>query len=111
MSKITIECGLGWTAIVANLCVISALFPSKWGFQIHRAWRNAGRMRLHSSTACADADALHARNTLTEMAWNRSAEVCEVCGHEEWFLRLPKFSRTRTLVSAMHVTGKTTGTT
>jgi len=77
---IKIEVGDGWSAIVLNLIVLGSAYPEHWNFRFHRAWRNSGRMRIYVTTDSDDPKSLDATAALSEIAWHRSGQMCEVCG-------------------------------
>lgn len=77
---IKIDVGDGWAAIVLNIIVVGSRYPEHWNFKFHRAWRACGRMRIHVTTDSDEPEALNATAALSEIAWHRSGQTCEVCG-------------------------------
>ncbi|NKQ80341.1 hypothetical protein C3Y90_23710 [Rhizobium sp. UPM1134] len=77
---IRIDVGDGWSAIVLNLIVVGSPYPEHWSFRFHRAWRACGRMRIHVTTDSDDIEAVNTTVALSEIAWHRSGQTCEVCG-------------------------------
>ncbi|MDK4723099.1 hypothetical protein PH552_27475 [Rhizobium sp. CNPSo 3968] len=87
--SIKVEVGDGWAAIVLNLIVVGSAYPEHWKFRFHRAWRACGRMRIYVTTDCDEVEAANATTALSEIAWHRSGQTCEVCGRGG-YLRLGK---------------------
>jgi hypothetical protein len=86
---IKIDVGSGWSALILQLIVIGSAYSEHWNFKFHRAWRNAGRMRIYVTTESDDPASLEATVALSEIAWHRSGMTCEVCG-QRGCLRLGK---------------------
>ena len=77
---IKVDVGDGWAAIVLNLIVVGSRYPEHWNFKFHRAWRACGRMQIHVTTDSDDIEAVNATTALSEIAWHRSGQTCEICG-------------------------------
>ncbi|MCJ7997748.1 hypothetical protein J5N58_24470 [Rhizobium cremeum] len=57
---VKVDVGDGWAAIILNIIVVGSAWPPAWGFRLHRAWRNSGRMRIHVTTDGDDPVSLEA---------------------------------------------------
>jgi hypothetical protein len=77
---IKIDVGEGWSDVVLDLLRIGSLYPERWGFRFHRAWRASGRMRIHVTTSSDDIECVKMTADLSKIAWDRSGVTCEVCG-------------------------------